>query len=95
LGIISVDTKNHVICGAAADLADKNDSDTTEKIVSQTIENLKQENLAVEEVLADTAYSSGVSYKFLEEQGITAYIPTISGYKSEKVGFTYNKEEDY
>jgi transposase len=42
LGIISVDTENHVICGAMADFADKRDSETTEKIVSQTIDNLHE-----------------------------------------------------
>jgi hypothetical protein len=41
LGIISVDTEHHVICGAAADFAGKKDSDTTEKIVSRTVENLR------------------------------------------------------
>jgi transposase len=94
LGIISVDTENHVICGATADFADKKDSNTTAKIVSQTIENLQDNNLQVEEVLADTGYSSGVSYDYLEKQDITAYIPPISGYQPEKKGFIYNEQED-
>jgi transposase len=54
LGIISVDAENHVICGAMADFADKKDSDTTEKIVCQTIENMEDTGLEVEEVLGDT-----------------------------------------
>ncbi len=95
LGIISVDTKNHVICGATVDFADKKDSDTTEKIVSRTVENLQKTDLDVEEVLADTGYSSGTSYKFLADHNIAAYIPTIGGYKPEKEGFTYNQEEDF
>ena len=95
LGIISVDTENHVICGAKVDFADKNDSDTTENIVSQVIDNLEDNRLQIEEILADTGYSSGVSYDYLEKQNITAYIPPISGYKPEREGFTYNKEEDY
>jgi transposase len=94
LGIISVDTENHVICGAMADFADTKDSKTTEKIVGQTIENMRQTGLKIEEVLADTGYSSGQSYKYLEAQDIIAYIPTISGYKPEKEGFTYNQKED-
>jgi len=94
LGIISVDTENHVICGAQVDFADKNDSDTTENIVSQVIDNLQDNGLQIEEILADTGYSSGVSYNYLEKQGITAYIPPISGYKPEREGFTYNKEDD-
>jgi hypothetical protein len=49
----------------------------------------------VKEVLADTGYSSGASYKFLEANTITAYIPAIGGYKPEKEGFTYNEAEDF
>jgi transposase len=94
LGIISVDTENHVICGAMADFADTKDSDTTEKIIEQTIENLQDNNLQIEEVLADTGYSSGISYNYLEKQDITAYIPPIGGYKPEKDGFTYDEMED-
>jgi len=94
LGVISVDTKHHVICGAAVEFADKKDSDTTEKIVGQTVENLQENGLDVEEVLADAGYSSGASYKFLEENNITAYIPVHGSYKPEKDGFTYNKTED-
>jgi hypothetical protein len=94
LGIISVDTENHVICGAAADFADKRDSETIEKIIGQTIENLKENDLQIEEVLADTGYSSGESYKYLEAQHIKAYIPPAGGYKPDREGFTYNEEED-
>ena len=94
LGIISVDTENHVICGAMADFADTKDSNTTEKIVGQTIENLQENNLQITEVLADTNYSSGETYRFLEDKNITAYIPVHSSYQPEKIGFTYNKQED-
>jgi len=95
LGIISVDAENHVICGAMSEFADKNDCHTTANIVGQTIDNLKDNDLKIDEVLADTGYSSGETYKYLEEQNITAYIPPTSGYKPEKEGFTYNKEEDF
>jgi len=94
LGVISVDTENHVICGAMAEFANKKDSDTTEKIVGQTLENLQETGLHIEEVLADTNYSSGGTYNFLEENNITAYIPPCGAYKPEKDGFTYNEEED-
>ena len=94
LGIISVDSENHVICGAMADFADTKDSDTTEKIVGQTIENLRENDLQIDEILADTGYSSGVSYDYLESENITAYIPPIGGYSPEKEGFIYNEEED-
>lgn len=94
LGIISVDTKHHVICGAAVDFANKRDSETTETIVGQVIENLQESNLAVKEVLADGGYSSGDSYRFLEQNNITAYIPVCGGYKPKKERFAYNEIED-
>jgi transposase len=94
LGIISVDTENHVICGAVAEFADKKDSKTTAKIVEQTIDNLQDNNLQISEVLADTGYSSGETYKFLEGENITAYIPPHGGYSSEREGFIYNKDND-
>jgi hypothetical protein len=45
-------------------------------------------------VLADTNYSSGESYAYLESQGITAYIPVHGSYLPERKGFIYNKEKD-
>jgi hypothetical protein len=93
-GQISVDTNSHVICGAMADFADKRDSQCIEAIVGQTVENLKENAITVEEVLADTNYSSGESLRYLEEQNIDAYIPNHGRYSSEKEGFTYNKEEN-
>jgi transposase len=95
LGIISVDTEHHVICGATADFADKGDAETMEKIVSQTIDNLQCNDLHIEEVLADTGYGSGVSYDYLERQNITAYIPPHASYQPKKNGFRYNEEEDF
>jgi transposase len=94
LGIISVDAESHVICGATVDFADKKDSRTTESIMGQTIENMSRNDIAVETVLADAGYSSGKTYKYLEEQNITAYIPVHGGYKPQKEGFSYDKESD-
>ena len=94
LGIISVDTRSHIICGAVVDFADKRDSETMEKIVGQTIENLQEFNIRVDEVLADTGYSSGESYRYLEKKNIKSYIPVHGSYKSKREGFTYLKEED-
>ena len=94
LGIISVDTQNHVICGAAVDFANKRDFMTTEFIVGQTLENLKENNIKVEEVLADGGYSGPESYKYLEQKEITAYIPYPATYKPQRDGFIYDREED-
>lgn len=95
LGQISVDTVSHVICGAMADFADKRDSQSVETIVGQTIDNLSEQAIQLEEVLADTNYSSGQALKFLEEKNIQGYIPSIGGYISQRKGFTYFSEADY
>ena len=94
LGIISVDAGSHVICGAAVGHADRRDSQTVEGIVGQTIENLSESGIAVEEVLADANYSSGEAYRYLESRRIKAYIPACGGYKARREGFSYDREED-
>jgi hypothetical protein len=77
-----------------ADFADKRDSQSLPAIVEQTMENLQEEGIAVEEVLADTNYSSGDALKYLEENSITGYIPDFGPYQTEHAGFTYCPEED-
>jgi hypothetical protein len=94
-GQISVDTSSHVICGAMADFADRKDSQSLPDILEQTCKNLQAEGLDVEEVLADTNYSSGESLRYLEEKNITGYIPNFGPYKNEHEGFTYYPEGDY
>jgi len=93
-GIISVDAHSHVICGATVDYADKRDSETIENIAGQTIENLGGNGLSVKEVLADTNYSSGEAYRYLENKGIAAFIPVCGSYKAHRDGFSYDKEAD-
>ncbi|OIP48438.1 MAG: hypothetical protein AUK46_01470 [Flavobacteriaceae bacterium CG2_30_31_66] len=51
-GQISVDDSLHVITGACADYADKRDSQYLGQIVEITKENLEENNLELEEVLA-------------------------------------------
>jgi transposase len=94
LGIISVDAASHVICGATVDYADKRDSKTVGSIVGQTIDNLCENGLAVEEVLADANYSSGEAYRYLASKNIKAFIPPCGSYKARREGFSYDKEED-
>ncbi len=94
-GQISVDTSSHIICGAMADFADKRDAQSLSKITDQTIENLEREGLNVEEVLADTNYSSGEALRYLESKNIGGYIPSYGPYKPQRDGFEYNIEGDY
>jgi len=91
----SVDTGQHVITHIEAFHADKKDSQCLPQIVEGIKENLNPEGLTVEQVLADTGYSSGEALKSLEENNITGYIPNFGQYKHEREGFTYHKEGDY
>lgn len=95
LGQFSVDTAHHVITYASAFRADKKDSQCLPKIVEELNSNLNSEGLTIEQILADTGYSSGEALKALEKKGITGYIPNFGKYKPEREGFTFHKEEDY
>ena len=94
-GQIAVDDAHHVITGACSDFADKRDSQCLEQIVELTEENLKENGIELQELLADGGYSSGEALAYLHEKNINAYIPNFGQYKSEREGFTYHKEENY
>lgn len=93
-GQIAVDDAHHVITGAMADFADKRDSQSLAQILEQTIKNLKEEDIEVEQITGDTGYSSSESLKFIESRNIDAYIPNFGQYKYQREGFIYNKEQD-
>lgn len=93
-GQLAVDDANHVITGACSDFSDKRDSQCLEQIVELTKNNLAQNNIEFDELLADTGYSSGEALSYLEEKKIDAYIPNFGQYKPNREGFIYNKEAD-
>lgn len=91
----SVDTEHHVITHIEAYHADKKDSQCLPDIIKGLKENLEPEGIKIEQLMADTGYSSGQALKTLEQNNITGYIPNFGQYKHEREGFTYNKEGDY
>lgn len=93
-GQASVDDAHHVITGALANLADRRDSDVLEEVVDQTVSNLRQCDLTVEEVLADGSYSSGKALGSCIDRNITAYIPNNGPYKPYRKGFLYNQQKN-
>jgi transposase len=93
-GQIAVDDAHHVITGACADFADKRDSQCLEQIIELTQENLAQNDIELEEVLADGGYSSGEALAYLHDKNIDAYIPNFGQYKPERDGFIFNKEQN-
>lgn len=93
-GQLAVDDANHVITAAGADFADKRDSQCLPKIVQQAIDNLAENDLSIVQITADTAYSSGESLQFCEDNNIDAWIPNFGQYKNSREGFLYNAEKD-
>ena len=90
-----VDTEHHVITHMEAFHADKKDSQCLPDLIKALTTNLNSEGLILEQVVADTGYSSGEALKTLEQHNITGYIPNFGQYKHEREGFTYNKKGDY
>lgn len=91
-GQLAVDDAHHVITGACSDFADKRDSQCIEKIVELTQENLNENGIELEALLADGGYSSGEALAYLHQKNINAYIPNFGQYKPEREGFIFNKK---
>ena len=94
LGQVSVDTASHIITNIEAHTADKKGSQCLPSVINNTVKNLQAEGLTVEEILADTGYSSGEALKALEDKNITGYIPSIGTYKPIKENFEYDAQND-
>lgn len=92
---VCVDTSHHVITGMEADFADKHDSRSLIGIVDPLVRRLKRQGLRVENIVADTGYSSGSNYADMEERGVTAYIPAHGTFKGGPDHFTYDEAGDY
>jgi hypothetical protein len=75
--------------------ADKRDSQCLPEVIDNVIENFKENQLVVEEVIADTGFSSGEALKSLEQNNIIGYIPNRAQFIYERPGFIYNSEGDY
>jgi len=92
---LSVDTAHHVITDIWAYHADKKDNQYLAHITHRLKHRLWQNGLLWKNCLADTGYSSGENYAFLEDQNLTSYIPPHGTYKGGPEGFRYIKEEDH
>lgn len=94
-GQIAVDCANHVITGACSDFADKRDSQCLRKITELTQRNLNQNDIELQELLADGGYSSGEALEYLHQKKINAYIPNFGQYKPTRKGFVFNKLQNH
>ena len=91
---LSVDTANHVITDIKAYHADKKDNQYLQDIIERLHPRLQKEGLIFRNCVADTGYSSGENYAYLEKKGLLSYIPPHGTYKGGPDGFTYQEEND-
>ncbi|RZK20687.1 MAG: IS1182 family transposase [Hymenobacter sp.] len=89
---LAVDTASGLISHVQADLADSRDSVHLPRLVAQLQTRLTQQQVPLCEVLADAGYSNGFNYAFLEQRGITPWIPVFGKYKPVVEGFTYEPD---
>lgn len=91
---LSVDIAHHVITDIKAYHADKKDNQYLQDIVSRLQSRLGKNGLLFRNVVADTGYSSGENYAYLETENLQSFIPPHGTYKGGPIGFEYQKEED-
>ena len=91
---MAVDTEHHVITHIAADFADKKDNQSLQAIVAELKPRLQKNGLIWRNVLADTGYSSGEEYAFLEQECLQSYIPPHGTYKGGPEGFYFDEENN-
>jgi transposase len=89
---LAVDTATGLISHVQADLADSRDSVHLPRLVAQLQTRLTKQQVPLREVLADAGYSNGFNYAFLEQRGITPWIPVFGKYKPVVEGFTYEPD---
>lgn len=92
---LSVDTAHHVITDIKAYHADGKDSQYLPDIVDRLGRRLWCSGFSLEHILADTGYSSGENYAYLEDKGLKAYIPPHGTYKGGPEGFNYIESSDH
>lgn len=95
LSQLSVDTANHVITDIRAYHADGKDNQQLRDIVQRLQRRLWQQGLVFENCVADTGYSSGENYAFLEERNLKSFIPPHGTYKGGPTDFIYNETADH
>lgn len=92
---LSVDTAHHVITDIKAYRADGKDNQQLINIVRRVKRRLWKSTLYWENCIADTGYSSGENYDFLEKQGLKSFIPPHGTYKGGPENFIYIEKGNY
>lgn len=74
--------------------AGSKDSAIFSDIMNQTITNLEQNDMEIDQAIADAGYSSGESLQYCEDNNIDAWIPNFGQYKPKREGFIFNEKEN-
>jgi len=90
----AVDMSSHIITSVEAHLADRRDSECLSQVLHNTISNLNEHSLQLEEIACDTGYSSGKALQACIDNNITAYIPNFGHYKPSREGFVFDEAHD-
>lgn len=91
---MAVDTASGLISHLQADFADRRDSMHLPEQIPQLQARLTTNELTLRDIVADMGYSNGFNYAFLEQWGITPWIPVFGHYKPAPEGFTYEAAGD-
>ncbi|MDZ7717380.1 MAG: transposase [Balneolaceae bacterium] len=83
-GQVCVDSQHGVVTAAMGDYGDRNDQYSFPELLAKARENLAEYGLSINEVLADTGYTTGKNIKWCEQAGMTAYMPNTSNYTPER-----------
>ena len=92
---LSVDTGHHVITDIRAYHADKKDNQYLRDIVGRLKPRLNLAGLIWLNCVADTGFSSGENYAFLEQVSLESFIPPHGTYKGGPDGFEYDEVQDH
>ncbi|MFK5879842.1 MAG: transposase [Flavobacteriaceae bacterium] len=88
---LSVDTGHHVITDIKAYHADGKDSQCLPDICNRLEKRLHKEGLLWHNCVADTGYSSGENYAFLEQKRLRSYTPPHGTYKGGQMDLNITK----
>ncbi|BAU52128.1 IS1182 family transposase [Mucilaginibacter gotjawali] len=93
---MSVDTASHYITYIQAFKGNQADNTSLPLMLPQIAGNMADQAIQVEEILADTGYSSGKAIRALTANGMKGFIPNPGNYKSSREieGFTYEADHD-
>ncbi len=95
LSQLTVDTAHHVITDIQAYHADKKDNQYLQDITGRIDKRFWKLGLVWQNCVADTGYSSGENYAFLEAKGLKSFIPPHGTYKGGPDNFIYKEKEDH